>query len=303
MTKFYIGSGDAKRIMAGEQAALWAEKMGLQEREDLTWKLNVQMGLTTEGLNRRFYEHTRQRKVAHAESAAIRQAMQDAGDTCLHDWDTTRKPTAIVFQSKTRDWQIAHPDGMVQIDGRWGLWDSKHTGAITEFNDEQRVVRYNHWQAVHMMMVADLPFMELSVIYGNDTLKTWIIERSIEDEAALLAAESDFMEALRSGIAPTGSAMAGRTEATATGKGNWVKTYSETMIRELPIANEFFAQAADFVETVEQAKRHEAAKKAIKDMVPEDAKEMLGAGLHVKRSATGSITIAKAKASKKEKAA
>ena len=47
----YVQAGDAARLMAGEWRAVWREKMGLAEGDDLSDKLPVQMGSYTEPFN------------------------------------------------------------------------------------------------------------------------------------------------------------------------------------------------------------------------------------------------------------
>ena len=55
----FIGGSDARIIMGDDEAALvwlWREKRGEAEPEDLSRNLIVQLGVATEGLNRRWYE-------------------------------------------------------------------------------------------------------------------------------------------------------------------------------------------------------------------------------------------------------
>ncbi len=55
----FIGGSDARVIMGKDQAALlrlWREKRGEVDPEDLSGNLIVQLGLTTEKLNRRWYQ-------------------------------------------------------------------------------------------------------------------------------------------------------------------------------------------------------------------------------------------------------
>src|SRR5947199_10776901 len=56
----FIGGSDARIIMSGDEAALlrlWQEKRGEAEPPDYSGNLLVQLGLATEPLNRRWYEH------------------------------------------------------------------------------------------------------------------------------------------------------------------------------------------------------------------------------------------------------
>jgi predicted phage-related endonuclease len=57
--RYFIGGSDARIIMGNDEGALirlWREKRGEVEPEDLSGNLIVQLGLTTENLNRRWYE-------------------------------------------------------------------------------------------------------------------------------------------------------------------------------------------------------------------------------------------------------
>ena len=57
--RYFIGGSDARIIMGSDEPALirlWREKRGEIEPEDLSGNLVVQLGVTTEDLNRRWYE-------------------------------------------------------------------------------------------------------------------------------------------------------------------------------------------------------------------------------------------------------
>jgi predicted phage-related endonuclease len=57
--RYFIGGSDARIVMGDDEAALlrlWREKRGEVEPEDLSGNLLVQLGLTTESLNRLWYQ-------------------------------------------------------------------------------------------------------------------------------------------------------------------------------------------------------------------------------------------------------
>jgi predicted phage-related endonuclease len=59
--RYFIGGSDARIITGNDEAALvrlWQEKRGEVEPEDLSGNLVVQLGLATEDLNRRWYQHS-----------------------------------------------------------------------------------------------------------------------------------------------------------------------------------------------------------------------------------------------------
>ena len=55
--KGYIGGSDAGRIINGDWLALWQEKTGRAEPEDLSRKLAVQIGIATEKVNLEFLQY------------------------------------------------------------------------------------------------------------------------------------------------------------------------------------------------------------------------------------------------------
>src|SRR5258705_13640275 len=63
--RMFIGGSDAWIIMGSDEAALvhlWREKRGEAEPEDLSGNLVVQLGRTTEELNRSWYERNTGRR-------------------------------------------------------------------------------------------------------------------------------------------------------------------------------------------------------------------------------------------------
>src|SRR5262245_17995767 len=73
----FIGGSDARIIMGTDEAALiqlWREKRGEAQPEDLSGNLIVQLGATTEDLNRCWYE----RKTGHRVIAAQRHVRHSA---------------------------------------------------------------------------------------------------------------------------------------------------------------------------------------------------------------------------------
>ena len=64
--RHFLGGSDARTIMSGDEAALirlWKEKRGEAEPEDLSDNLVAQLGVTTEALNRNWYERNTGRSV------------------------------------------------------------------------------------------------------------------------------------------------------------------------------------------------------------------------------------------------
>jgi hypothetical protein len=294
--QYTIGSGDAKHIMAGRRGQLWRIKKGIEQPEDLTWKMPVQMGLLSEDLNRRFYQYDWSRTVVPATAIGLFNGeCRKVGIPCT--LNTDRNPPAYMTTHRQRSWQVCHLDGLVEIDGVLGIWEGKHTDAISPWNREERVVEHNWWQFVHQMSTNELPWVEVSVIYGNgNDRKVHRVHRDMDEEAILLAAEMEFLEALRSDKEPPDEQpVTGANDIGVGGQAKWTKKYTEVQLRDLPCANEFPQWAADYLESEGPARRFEAAKKALKEAMPEDAFSLTAHGVVVKRNVKGAINITKDK--------
>jgi predicted phage-related endonuclease len=95
----FIGGSDARIIMGDDEASLlrlWREKRGEIEPEDLTNNLIVQLGRTTEELNRQWYER---------HSGQTIEAVQKWVQHPVHRWmaatlDGLVRPSGAVFEAK-----------------------------------------------------------------------------------------------------------------------------------------------------------------------------------------------------------
>ena len=95
----FIGGSDARIIMGDDEAALlrlWQEKRGEVEPEDLSGNLIVQLGATTEGLNRRWYETTTGHRITDVQRRVRHPTVRWLGATL----DGRIEDTGAVFESK-----------------------------------------------------------------------------------------------------------------------------------------------------------------------------------------------------------
>jgi len=95
----FVGGSDARIIMGNDEAALvrlWREKRGEVEPEDLSGNLIVQLGLATEGLNRRWYETTTGRRITNVQRRVRHPTVRWLGATL----DGRIEGTGAVFESK-----------------------------------------------------------------------------------------------------------------------------------------------------------------------------------------------------------
>src|SRR5580693_2520407 len=76
--RHFIGGSDARVIMGKDEKALlrlWREKRGEEAAPDLSGVLIVQLGLVTEGLNRRWYELNSGHRILDVQRHAIHRTM------------------------------------------------------------------------------------------------------------------------------------------------------------------------------------------------------------------------------------
>lgn len=242
-----IGGSDAGKVMAGEWHDLWLLKTGRKEDDDLTWVLPVQIGIITEDLNRRWFEHH----------------------------------TGIDVSTFGCD-HLVHPDLQfmrANLDGfcAGGIFEAKHTGAFSK--PEEIVSRY-YPQLQHNMLVAGLPVAYLSVFFGTLKWEWFTIEADPEYQAELMAREAEFWAHVERDVEP-----ANRAASTV--------SIALDDMREVCMdgSNSWAVAAADWLENKAAAKRFDTAAKDIKALVEADVKRAYGAGIEVKRTKSGSLTI------------
>lgn len=258
LRKDAIGGSDANTIMGGDEKKLlrlWREKRGEIEPEDLSDVLAVQMGSFTEPFNAAWFEKNTGYVVTHR-GLALR---------------SKERP----FMGCTLDGLVAEQweDGCDQ--GReLGIFEAKHCG--TRSTDADLFARYVP-QLTHNCIVAGERRAWLSCFKGNGD---WVMFEYQLDEAyaeRLVAAEEAFWNCVRTGTPPCA------VPAEPTPKPVGVVEYDFTG------SNAWASHSADYLETVLAADRHEIAKKALKELVPEDASKCFGHGVEIRRDKRGAL--------------
>src|SRR5262244_4402640 len=95
----FIGGSDARIIMGSDETALvhlWREKRGEVEPEDLSGNLIVQLGATTEALNRTWYERNTGRRIVDVQ----RRVTHSAIPWMVATLDGIVEGTETVFEAK-----------------------------------------------------------------------------------------------------------------------------------------------------------------------------------------------------------
>jgi hypothetical protein len=168
-----IGGSDATIILSGDPErvlALWRQKRGAGEGEDLTGVLPVMLGQWTEAFNRQWYE---------------RMTGLDVGDC------------GSVWTCGTHRWRRATLDGLVAV--RRAVWEAKHLSAFTR--PDEVLARYMP-QLQHNMAVVGVETAILSVLYGNHKWEAYEIASDWLYQDELLEAEQRFWTCVQTGEPP-----------------------------------------------------------------------------------------------------
>ena len=160
--------------MGGNEAALiqlWREKRGEVEPEDLSGNLVVQLGATTEALNRSWYERNTSRRITDVQRRV--------------------KHSAI-------PWMVATLDGIVE--GTGAVFESKFM-LPWSFSEEAAAEKYMP-QLQHNMWVTHLRASVLSIITGGGKWVEITIPMDPLYLSVLVSAEKKFWRCVQSGETP-----------------------------------------------------------------------------------------------------
>jgi predicted phage-related endonuclease len=169
-----IGGSDARIIMGNDEAALiqlWHEKRGEAEPTDLSGNLVVQLGASTEELNRTWYERNTGRRVT--------------------DIQRKVKHSAI-------PWMAATLDGVVE--GTGAVFEAKFM-LPWSFSEEAAAEKYMA-QVQHNMWVTHLRTSVLSIITGGGKWVEITIPMDPLYLSVLVSAEKKFWRCVQSGEPP-----------------------------------------------------------------------------------------------------
>lgn len=256
-----IGGSDAGRVMSGDWRALWLEKTGRAQPEDLSWKIPVQIGHCTEQFNAEYFEHITGRKVE-------------------------RRGEAIV--SQRYPFMRANLDGVTTTTkGHRAYWDAKHVGR----SDEAMVLRYTP-QMTHCASLIAADFWILSVLIGNS--KHEIIEQEIDPfyTEELIDKEREFWGYVERDEEPRD-----RVEPTLPPKPEKrlrnidLNGTVEELAARYNFAPALIPEIRAFVDTEKAAKAHAISRDAIKALVPDDVGELRRGSFLLTRAKNGAVTM------------
>lgn len=286
----YLTASDAKRIMEGEWVALYREKKGLSEAEDLGDLLRVQMGSFTEPFNLWWYmKQTRRAVQYHTDNpmaAAVWYALAD-------------QPALPEFVASTE-----YPFMGCSLDatsttsrGQRCVLDAKHVGT---FKYDELVERYTP-AMTHQAIIVGVDWWALSVFVGNSRWE--LIEQEVDPFYAtdLIEKECEFWSWMERGEEPPDMRPEAPPKprprlhtldasATPVGSEEWQKLVARN--NWLPDA---FNHASTFAETEGAFKAHQAARADVGKLLPDDIGLMLlptkRGTFSAKRNVAGAITM------------
>lgn len=252
-----IGGSDAGAIVAGgeEWQKLWAIKTGRSNGDDLSNILAVQMGSFTEPLNAYWYEKQTGRMVTHR------------GDFMVHP---------------TIPYLAANLDGVtVTADGQPAYVDFKHVGR----SGDQLTLRYTA-QCTHCAAILGLDWWVLSVFVGNS--KWELTEQEIDPffAADYLAKCAEFWKFVEADQEPP---PVEPLPVPPPRKLRIVRLDDEFRDEWPNWAGDCIRAFRKYVETKPAHDAHEASKREVKDLMPEDVGEIRRGLLKAVRDKAGAI--------------
>lgn len=249
-----IGGSDAARIINGNWHELYLEKVGLREPDDLSDVFPVQLGILTE----RF----------HIEWQARRHNL------------TITYPEVRYYHA-TNAFMFTHLDGW--INDRNTFIEAKHSNSRATLREK---AAYYMPQLQHAIAVTGTDNCYFSLIAGNEEPDWCIVDRDEAYITRLIEMEASFWWHVENRVPP---------EITPSGTQAEMKRLGST-IRidglkpyDMSTHNEWCAYAPDYIATRDAAEIHEKAKRALKELVPADASECVGAGVTIKRDKRGTL--------------
>ena len=277
----YIGSSDARDILAGDFDKVYSEKAGLKERPNLDDSFPVQLGRITEDFHLDW---------------SIRRLNEETGGA--FKWSKTKPDGEQHFAEFRPDVADdvppilgSHPDALVR-DHAGGVYplEAKITG---RFRNADEAADFYMPQLQHHMLCWGVDRILFSVIVGTSEPERIWVGASPEWQEHYIGACTRFWRYIEAGERPAPTFFGDVKKPTVVvptkiadtvPRNGWKK-------RSLDGDNKAPALIDEFIITKAQAKRHEEVKKELKDLMREDENELYGSKVTLKRNVKGSILI------------
>ena len=257
----FIGGSDATRIMTGNWYDLWAEKTGRKEPEDLSNNLAVQLGTHTESFHIDWFC-----KENNIDNQNIeKQATYD------------RKENGVPYKG-TVDARIFVENNCIED----AILECKHTNSFT--NMKEQLDRYMP-QLQFYMYISGAVECYLSCIFGNSTWDYRKVSYDGEYVHHMNETIRAFWTCVEDDTAPTDQVEIDTTHMTD-------KILINDMVRRDASAdNQFISIAHDYIDTMKDAKSHQAYGKMLKELVAPNESEVYSPVITIKRDKRGSLRI------------
>lgn len=273
----YIGSSDATDIMAGRFDKLFMVKSGLREREDLSDKFHVQLGVVTEPF--------------HVDWLAKR--LREAYPERKVDWSSAAPGGEQHFATYTRALDGSgpllgsHPDALMRIDGAIYPVECKITG---RFRDADEAADFYMPQLQHHMLCWNVSECLFSLSRNcTEPERIWI-GASESWQNHYLDACDEFWAVLRSGERPAPNLHDEEPRKVPQPIRDSVPF--DGMRRQSITENNYQMKlVGDIIQTKSAHDMHAAAKDELKSLVPADVRELYDTetGFAIKRDKRGAL--------------
>ena len=262
----YIRGSDMIKIMTGEWNELWRIKKGLQGRPDLSHQFNVQLGLATEDFNIKWAEDNYYLKF---NKQAARQMQY-----------------GLIKLTGTLDgFSGTNADDEVEYIGI----ECKHTYS---YNTMDKMLDYYMPQLQFYIWIAKLEKMIFSVIFGNQ----W--------KAVEVYPSQEYLELMQDNIRMFWDHIVHNSEPDDSNYHNDVlKRNASAYIDSVPInkmtardaskSNSFTEYTQQYLQHEDAAKSFEVARKALREEIRPNEREVYNDLISVKRNKRGSVRVTK----------
>ena len=251
---WFIGGSDAKRIMNGDWLALYEEKVGIRQPDDLSNVFRVQLGKWTESF--------------HAEWLVEQHNMQ------LTD----------------PDGPVVHPEHDFLVGQLDRLWPEKGTFVELKHSNERaspREMTENYLpQVAHYCSCMGVSVAYISTIPGNGEPFVTKVEPSHEYMTKLTEMEVAFWWHVQNKVAPEIIPTATLERTNALAKDTKVDGFRYV---DMSKNNAWASAASDFISTREAVATHDKAKDTLKELIEADVGEASGHGITIKRDKRGAL--------------
>ncbi len=283
----YVQAGDAAAIMEGRWRQVWRIKKGIDQEENLSSVLAVQLGSYTEPMNLAWCERVTGREInyysANPLMRAIWTALHGPGSLALGFYANMYEQELQI--SDEYPFMACNLDGMSTTpQGHRCVIDAKHLGQAYE----QEILRYTA-AMTHQATVMGVDWWALSCLIGNRKHEVVYQQVDVLYQARLIAAEREFWGYVERDEEPED-----RTEPAPPPKPQPKRR--EILLDRMPEsekpnwAPEFVTLARDFAGTHAAATRHAIVRDEMKRLVPEDVGKIDLGLVHFKRAGNG-VTI------------